>query len=240
MKIPFGTIGIVTGVLIVGFVLGRLSSRVDNQKLRDSLAVYREHRKEDLAENIQIRQDLVREHNLRVKYEDATLRLTENAERLISGASRTMVSANETRRRADSIMANLRNAKTARDTADILTNACAERSKECVLVRQAHDSLKLATDSLKSAQNSSEATIASFRRDSTTLINRINRDSTRLAEADGLIMKLQKAVTGCQVRLIRIPCPIGIANYSITDKTFSFGGGIPVKRWFTISVTWTP
>ena len=237
MRIPWGLIVGAAALVVVGFFAGRASVRVDDQDLRDSLAVYRSHRKDDAAENARMRNALADEHAARVRSEAATLSLTESAARLVAGASRTMVTANETRRRADSILASLRNARTAGDSIAILANACTERGNECALVRRANDSLFRATDSLRIAGDSSSRTIASFRRDSVTYVKRIARDSTRLAEADGLVTRLERNARGCRVPLVGFPCPTAIANYDLTSKAISFGGGFPIKRWLTVSVT---
>jgi len=223
----------IAGVLGLGFVLGRMSGGVDDQDLRDSLAVYREHRTTDKAENARMRNDLKDEHERRVRSEAVTLSLTESAARLVSGASRTMVTANETKRRADSMFASLRNARTLKDTNDVLVAACTERGNECALVRRANDSLFRATADLKKADSSSQQTIASFRRDSVTLTNRVARDSSRLDEADGLIVQLQKAARGCRVPLVGIPCPMGTVNLDFdgTNRTLSIGAGMPLKLW---------
>jgi len=36
---------------------------------------------------------------------------------------------------------------------------------------------------------------------------------------------------------IGFPCPVGIANYDLTAKALSIGGGFPIKPWLTVSVT---
>lgn len=231
------------GLLLIGFLAGRASGRVDNQKLRDSVAVWKDNRKQDKAANEQLQRDLAVEHGLRAQSESATLRLTESAARLVAGAARTMVTANETRARADAILASLRNARTPAESIAVLTMACSERGNECTLVRKANDSLFRATDSLTIAGDSAKKTIASFRRDSVKLVDRIRQDSTRLKEADGLITMFERNARGCRIPLIDFPCPVPVAGYNVTASRFEAGAGVPLKIGpfrIVAALTWSP
>ena len=234
---------IVAPVLGVGaFLAGRASVRVDDRKLLDSLAVYRAHRKDDAAENARMRNALADEYSARLRSEAATVSMIESAARLVSGAAKTMVSANEKQRLADSLLASLKHARTAGDTITILTNACTERGNECALVRRANDSLFKAADSLSGANDESKQTIASFRRDSATLVKRINRDSLRLRTADSLLTQFEKNARGCRIPLIDFPCPVGTVSYDLEEPgklsdALKCSAGFPIKPWLIASIT---
>lgn len=242
---PTGWVTIVAIVVLTigSFLAGRWSVVPDDQKLRDSLAVYRILRSQDKTTREQLLRDLATEHSLRVKLDSSVLRLTESSARLIAGAARTMVTANETKARTDSILASLRNARTPAESIAVLTMACSERENECALVRKANDSLFRATDSLTAAEDSAKRTIESFRRDSTKLVDRIKNDSTRLVQADRLIGDLEKAAGGCRVPLAEFPCPIPFGSYNVTVSKFEGGAIIPFKIGrFRVGggITWSP
>ena len=218
---------IVALVLGVGaFLAGRASVRVDDPELRDSLAVYRQHRKDDAKALDSSRAVILATH-------DAAERWESEAARWQGLAAARVVVADRHRNRADSMARELANATTPEDSLRACIAEISARRSECAEVRAANADLLTAAaadDSVKRA----------LRQETAAHLGQRTRDSTRLAEADGLVTKLQRNALGCRVPLIGMPCPTAIANYELTGKAFSFGGGVPVKRWLTLSLTWTP
>jgi len=218
---------IVALVLGVGaFLAGRASVRVDDQDLRDSLAIYRH----DSALQEKIRDSLV----LVILTARTKVDLAEaDAARARAQAQQRERNAAAFGARADSLEQRLASAQTPADSIPILIAACTERRLECAELRTANADLHeaIVKDSLAKAGLREEIGAHLRTRDA---------DSTSAVRANRLIGQLQKQALGCHVPLIGMPCPTAIANYDLTGKGFSLGGGVPVKRWLTLSLTWTP
>jgi len=229
MKTPLDlvwTIAGIAGMLGLGFVLGRMSVRVDDQDLRDSLAVYRH----DSKLNAKVRDSLVGVILVARTARDVA---EADAARARGAARQLTVSAGRIGARADSLERLLAFAQTPADSIPILIAACTERRMECAELRRANDSL------WKAAADDSTAAVT-YRTEIAAHLATRAADSTNAVRAERLIGQLEKQALGCRVPLIGFPCPTGVANYDLTAKAFSVGGGIPLKRWLTVSVTWTP
>lgn len=219
----------ILGVLGLGFVLGRMSGGVDDRDLRDSLAVYRHDRKagekvrDSLVAVILTARDQVTEAEAAAARANERARLRErNA--AVFGA------------RADSLEKLLASAQTPADSIPILIAACTERRLECAELRSANADLHEAIVKDSAAKAGLREEIAAHLQTRTT-------DSTNLLRADRLIGQLEKAARGCRVPLIGMPCPVGVVNYDLSARSLSVGGGLPVKRWLTLSITtkvWAP
>lgn len=215
--------------LLVGaaiFLTGRASVRVDDQDLRDSLAVYRHQKGIDK----EVRDSLV---GVILVARTARDIAETDAVRARGAARQLTASAGRIGARADSLERLLASAETPADSIPILIAACTERRLECAELRRANDSLWKAAAKDSTAKATYRTEIAAH------LLTRA-ADSLNAVRADRNINQLEKQVLGCRVPLIGMPCPTAIANYELTGKTFSFGGGVSVKRWLTLSVTWTP
>jgi len=209
-----------------GFVAGRASVRVDDQDLRDSLAIYRH----DSALQKKVRDSLV----LVILAARTKVDIAEgDAARARAQARQRERNAAAFGARADSLEQLLATAQTPADSIPILIAACTERRLECAELRTANADLHeaIVKDSLAKAGLREEIAAHLRTRDA---------DSTSAVRANRLIGQLEKQSLGCRVPLIGMPCPTAIANYELTGKAFSFGGGVPVKRWLTLSLTWTP
>lgn len=223
------TVAAIAGVLGLGFVIGRMSVRVDDQDLRDSLAVYRH----DSRLNTKIRDSLEGVILLARTARD----IAERDAALARGAARALTaSASRAGARADSLERLLAFAQTPADSIPILIAACTERRLECAELRRANDSLwKAAAD---------DSTVkATYRAEIAAHLEQRRVDSAAAVRADRLIGQLEKSALGCHVPLIGIPCPVGVAGYNVTAKTASLGGGIPVRLFgipTILSVTWSP
>lgn len=220
------TIAGIAGMLGLGFVLGRSSRGVDDQDLRDSLAVYRH----DSKLNAQI-QDSLRGVILAAR--DRVAEAEADRDRAEARARQRERNAAVFGARADSLERLLASAQTPADSIPILLAACTERRLECAELRTANADLHEAIVKDSAAK-------AGLREEIAAHLQARVIDSTSLLRANRLIGQLEKNALGCRLPLISIPCPTGIASYDLTAKAFSVGGGIPVKRWLTVSVTWTP
>ena len=228
-----GWVVIALVILGGGFLAGRASVRVDDQALRDSLAVYRH------------------DSELQAKARDSLVLVILAARTKVDiaegDAARARAQARQRERnaaafgaRADSLERLLASAQTPADSIPILIAACTERRLECAELRTANADLHeaIVKDSLAKAGLREEIAAHLRTRDA---------DSTNAIRADRLIGQLEKQVLGCRLPLIGIPCPRAGADYSLTTKAVSVSGGFPVRLGklppFTASVSfqvWTP
>lgn len=199
----------------IGFLVGRASGGVDDRELRDSLAVYRAQRTQD---RVALDSSRTRINGL------AAFVATVNAEaeRWRSRALASEARGNVHRGKADSLLALLAIARTPQDSNAILVNACTERGLECAAIRTANAELKEAAGKDSLAKRT-------LREEIGVHLDQRRRDSTSLANADGLITKLAKAARGCRLPLIGLPCPEPLGSYSLDDRVIRVGGLVPVK-----------
>lgn len=219
----FEKLCLAVGVLASGFLAGRMSVRVDDQGLRDSLAVYRESRVLDRAA-LDRANAAIRQAAERVAVADA------EADRLRVVAERSEARAAGHGRRADSLLALLPMARTAADSNAILVPACTERRQECA-------ELRFAVDTLRGAAAEDSAAKAGLRTQLAVREEIRGRDSLALMRGERLIARLERNVRGCRVPLVATPCPAAQLSYDLTDRSFHAGAGIPLTRWLTVSVT---
>lgn len=233
MRLPWSALAASLIVAVVlfggGFLAGRASVVPDVQELRDSLAVWRDHRKQDAAALDSFR--------LLVMDERGKFALAEAEASKWRGiaAARTTV-ADRHRARADSMARELADATTPEDSLKACIAEVTARRSECAEVRAANGALLAAAAADSAAK-------AALRRESAAHLGQRARDSTRLAEADGLIGRLEKAVGGCRVPLVGLPCPIPVAGYNVTRQELEAGAVVPFKVGrFRVgaSVTWSP
>lgn len=217
---------VVIVVLAAGFFAGRASVRVDDRELADSLAVWRDHRRADAAEDDSTRQLLA------ALRDTARLALEEAARWRASAAARTAL-ADRHRARGDSLALVLAGATTPEDSLRACMAEVTERRGECA-------DLRAANGALLQAAAADSAARAAVQAENAALLLRAGRQDARLSEADGLIRKLERNVRGCRVPLIGIPCPTGLATYSTSRRAFDLGGGIPIRSWLTVGVTVEP
>ena len=215
------------GLVGVGFVICRLMTpTIDDPDLRDSLAVYREARLVRIA----------RDDSLNQFIRDQAVLLTEAQlanNRLLGAAKRSEARAAVHGRRADSVLALLATARTAADSNAILLPACTERGLECAALRSANDSLHLAMAADSGAKDA-------LRRQLAARAEMRRLDSLELDRTGRLIPRLERVARGCRLPLVDFPCPFAVGNYNVTRKEFSAGGGVHLKEWLTLTVTWTP
>lgn len=208
-------VGLAVVLLAVGFVAGRASGGVDDRALRDSLAVYRDHRTADRAA-LDSSRLVIAAAQLQTRQAEADA--AEWRAKARAGTTR----ANQHQARADSLFQVLALAPTAADSLPILVRACTELRQECAALRAVNADLSLAIEADSVAKNG-------LRRELGAHLQQRGRDSTRLGEADGLIRKLAKAARGCRYPFVGFPCIEGVASYSLDDQAFRFGGSVPLK-----------
>jgi hypothetical protein len=224
------TAGIVAVVaLVVGFLAGRASVVTDDQELRDSLAVYREHRRQDAEALDSSRNVILAARAMADMAEQESVKWRNIA------AARQVV-ANRFRDSADAAGRRLAEATTPEDSLRACIPELLARRSECAALRETNTALVVAAqqdDSVKQA----------LRRETAAHLGQRGRDSTRLREADGLINRLEKAAGGCRIPLVGLPCPLAVAGYNVTLSRFEGGVGLPVKvgpiRGVAM-VTWSP
>jgi hypothetical protein len=215
------------GLLATGFVVGRLSVRVDDQELRDSLAVYRDHRKAD-AKALDSSRAVI------LAAQDAAQRWEEEAARWNGLAAARVVAADRYRDRADSLARALATATTPEDSLRACIAEVTARRSECAEVRAANADLLTAAaadDSVKRA----------LRQENAAHLGQRARDSTRLAEADGLVTKLEKNARGCRLPLVGFKCPAASATWDFKEPEILpryFSATYPLKSWLHVGITW--
>jgi hypothetical protein len=216
-------------LLLVGFLAGRASVRVDDRELADSLAVWKEHRKQDDAVLDSTRAIVLAERARGDSAESAASHWRSIAD----ARNRTIA---DLRQRADAAGRDLANATTPADSLKACMVELVLRRGECAETARQNDDLRRAAQADTAAK-------AALRRENAAHLTQRGRDSTRLAEADGLIVRLEKAAGGCRVPLVGLPCPLAVAGYNLTVSRFAFGGGLPVKLGpirGVAMVTWSP
>jgi hypothetical protein len=207
---------LVVALIAVGiFLAGRWSVVPDDQELRDSLAVYREHRKQDKAALDSSRTVILAARAMAEMAE-------QEATRWRNIAAARQVVADRHRERADSASRALAEARTPEDSLKACMVELVSRQSECAALRETNTALVVAAqqdDSVKQA----------LRRETAAHLGQRNRDSVRLAEADGLIVRLEKAARGCRLPLVGAPCPQALVLYSFDDRALRVGATFPVK-----------
>ncbi len=211
--------------LVAGFFTGRSSVRVDDQKLRDSLAVYRTDRKHSELERDSLRGVILVVRTVVSAAEhdrDAALRRAgvRTAAAALSGA------------RADSLERLLRTALTPAESLRACVLALDQRRNECAEIRQVNGELRTAIEQDSLAKAGLRAEIAAH-------LQTRRSDSANLVRSDGLLRQLEKNARGCRIPVLGFPCPTGVVNYDLAQKSLQVGGGLPVKRWLMVSVTTT-
>jgi hypothetical protein len=207
---------LVVALIAVGiFLAGRWSVVPDNQELRDSLAVWRDHRKDDATFKDSTRAVILAER------ERASAAEQESAKWKNIAAARQVV-ADRFRDSADAAGRRLAEATTPEDSLRACIPELLARRSECAALRETNGAL------VEAAQEDS-AVKQALRREAAAHMGQRNRDSTRLAEADGLIARLEKAAGGCRVPLAGIPCPEALVLYSFDDRALRIGATFPVK-----------
>jgi hypothetical protein len=211
------------------FLAGRWSVVPDDQELRDSLAVWREHRKQDAAALDSSRRVIVAARELAATQEA-------EATKWRSIAAARVVVADRERARADGFARQLAEATTPEDSLKACIAEVTARRSECAEVRATNGAL------LEAAAADSAAKDV-LRTENAAHLGQRGLDSTRLAESDGLIVRLEKAAGGCRVPLLAFPCPIPLAGYNVTLRKVEGGAIVPFKLGrFRVgaSVTWSP
>lgn len=221
---------VVIALLAVGaFLAGRASVVPDDQELRDSLAVWRDHRKDDATFHDSTRAVILaeRERWAAAEQEGTRWRTIANAR------DRTIT---DLRQRADAASRELADATTPADSLRACMTELVLRRSECAETARQNGDLRRAAEADSTAKEA-------LRKENAAHLGQRGRDSLRLREADGLIAKLEKAAGGCRIPLVGVPCPIPLGGYNVTRKDFEAGAVVPFKLGrFRVgaSVTWSP
>lgn len=200
---------------VLGFVAGRASGGVDDPRLRVELEEWKRDVRTAVAQRDSGRTiiDGLRRFVASVNAEAETWR------------TRALVAerkGDQHQRRADSLLALLATAPTPRDSNAILVNACTERGLECAAIREANAGLKQAAEKDGLAKVKLGQEIAEH-------MEQRARDSAQLVRGVALVRTLEKAVRGCRLPLVGLPCPVAVAEYSLDDRAFRMGGAMPLK-----------